>query len=105
MVAGTVGDDLFITLAGELDLGAITHLDRALASFAVEAPFRRVLVDASAVVFCDSTGIQWLLHLPHRVRAIDGLRMLNVSPAVERVFTVAGLRGLLTRAAPELALG
>ena len=55
-----------------------------------------VLVDFSEVTFCDSTGIRVLLAtLKSQMAGGGSLRLVNVAPAVSRVFEMTGLRNLM----------
>jgi anti-anti-sigma factor len=55
-----------------------------------------VLVDFSEVRFCDSTGIRVLLAaLKNQMAGGGTLRLVNVTPAVARVFEMTGLRNLM----------
>jgi anti-sigma B factor antagonist len=60
------------------------------------APGADVLVDFAEVTFCDSTGIRVLLAaLKHQMAGGGSLRLINVTPAVSRVFEMTGLRNLM----------
>jgi anti-sigma B factor antagonist len=59
-------------------------------------PGDEVYVDFSAVTFCDSTGIRVLLAALKAQMASGGsLWLINVTPAVSRVFEMTGLRNLM----------
>ena len=62
-------------------------------------PGADALLDFSAVTFCDSTGIRVLLTGLKRQMAGGGsLRLVNVNPAVSRVFEMTGLHNLIADA-------
>jgi anti-anti-sigma factor len=64
-------------------------------------PSAEVLVDFSEVRFCDSTGIRVLLAaLKNQLAGGGTLRLVNVSPAVGRVFEMTGLRNLMASSHP-----
>jgi len=59
-------------------------------------PGENVLVDFTNVNFCDSTGIRVLLAaLKSQLAGGGSLRLVNVAPAVSRVFEMTGLRNLM----------
>jgi anti-sigma B factor antagonist len=59
-------------------------------------PTADVLLDFSDVSFCDSTGIRVLLAaLKSQMAGGGSLRLVNVNPAVARVFEMTGLRNLI----------
>ena len=96
-----------ITVRGEVDLATAPDLEVALIDAAARG--QDVLVDFSAVTFCDCSGLGVLAPIAWRMRAA-GRRLkvrLGTAPnaGVVRVFVIAGLAGLLDDAAsiPELA--
>jgi anti-sigma B factor antagonist len=63
---------------------------------AVVDPGDEVLVDLSAVTFCDSTGIRVLLAALKRQMAGGGsLRLVQVTPPVSRLLEMTGLHNLM----------
>lgn len=78
---------------GELDIATAPQ------EFAVErirCPTERVQIDFSAVKFIDAAGLGAVVKLCNFVRAMGGiLELTALEPVVARVFTTAGLGGLL----------
>jgi anti-anti-sigma regulatory factor len=58
-------------------------------------PYERVLVHGRELAFCDSSGLQFLLRLPARLRARGGVHMLSESAQLRRAVEIAGLRSVL----------
>ena len=84
-----------LVVSGELDtLGAerlLARLDRLLGQ-----GHRSVVLDLSAVTFCDSSGISALVRGHARASAAAGrLRLSAASPQVTRVLEVSGLARML----------
>jgi anti-sigma B factor antagonist len=88
-----VGQVHRLTPVGDLDLATVPLLEREFD--AAYSPDETVvmLVDLTELAFIDSSGLKLLLQMharcPHRMRVING------SPAVERLFDVAGVRDSL----------
>ena len=77
----------------EIDSATAPQLAAQLAGL---DPGDDVLVDFSEVNFCDSTGIRVLLAtLKAQMAGGGSLRLINVAPAVSRVFEMTGLRNLM----------
>jgi stage II sporulation protein AA (anti-sigma F factor antagonist) len=79
-----------LVLRGELDLATVPlledHLNRTMRSGA------SVVIDLAGLGFIDSTGLEVLLRADRQLRAADGqLVLLSGSPAVYRVFELAGM--------------
>ena len=92
------GDDLVVTLDGDLDagsrhllLGALDEVDHDLAS-------GRVLLDTSNVTFVDSQGLSALLDLNGRCAE---LRLIAPRASFERLLSVTGTDRLLTVERPR----
>jgi anti-anti-sigma factor len=84
-----------IILDGELDIQTI---ERFLASVqdTLETRPRTIAIDASAVVFMDSSGLAGLLQARSAAGAAGvPFRVSGVSPKVRNRIEVAGLEGLL----------
>jgi anti-sigma B factor antagonist len=80
-------------LTPEIDSATAPQLSAQLAGL---DPGADVLLDFSAVTFCDSTGIRVLLiALKQQMAGGGSLRLVNVNPAVSRVFEMTGLRNLI----------
>jgi anti-anti-sigma factor len=81
-----------LRIGGELDIGAIPALARAIEGMAVDG---RIVVDLLRVTFVDSVGLRWLVRLHNRtVRAGGRLSTLG-SPVVRRLLEISGLAALL----------
>jgi anti-anti-sigma factor len=80
-----------VSVAGQLDLDTAdvlrTALERALA-----APVARIVVDLSAVTFCDSIGLS-VFATTHNACTTRGgyLRLAAPNPFVRRILTIVGL--------------
>lgn len=90
----STGDTARIRLDGELDIhtapGLAGVIDRAIDEAATT-----VVVDASQLRFCDSSGIQVLVQARERLVAGGGtLRVEGVHGSVEKVLAVTGLLNL-----------
>ena len=84
--------------SGEIDMCSARSLDRALAT--IEPP---KMIDMSGVSFMDASGLRVLL-AHYRLLGQGGvLRVVAMSPAVDRVLEVCGLVRLLTDEACPLA--
>ncbi|MFG3043324.1 STAS domain-containing protein [Streptomyces sp. NPDC048241] len=100
---------LFV-LFGELDFDSVVQLheaaDEELAASKGTLP---VVVDCTALTFCDSSGISALLRLYQRLSAQQRvLRLATVPASVSRLFTLTGLDQLFSvhkDAAEALAAG
>ncbi|MFF3216992.1 STAS domain-containing protein [Streptomyces sp. NPDC002886] len=85
-------------LRGDLDFDSVVQLrdaaEKELAGGRQEGP---VVVDCSALTFCDSSGIGALVQLYQRLSA-DGrvLRLASVPAATARLFAITGLNHLFT---------
>jgi anti-sigma B factor antagonist len=95
MTSAREGDVHAIRLFGELDLasaGAVqAELERAEAGDA-----RSLLLDLSGLTFMDSTGVRLVVTAHARSRAdADRLALVRGPAAVQRVFEICGVDGLL----------
>jgi len=80
-----------LSVAGEID-----HDSRDILGDAADAAFqagrRRLVVDLSAVTFCDSGGLSLLVDLHKRAAALGGeLRLAGVQPPVTTVLLATNL--------------
>ncbi len=83
-----------LTLAGELDHDTAEPL-RAAFEAARASGGRRLLVDVSGLAFCDSTGLNVLLHNRLAARETGGsLELIGLHRPVARMFHVTGADGL-----------
>ncbi|MEU5949997.1 STAS domain-containing protein [Micromonospora sp. NPDC047465] len=96
------GGGTCLRLAGELDLSTAPELNAAIDRL-VDGGERRLLVDLTELVFCDSTGIAAFVRGDNRVAADGGwLRVTGASGRVDRVLQVTGLADVL-RYEPDTA--
>jgi anti-sigma B factor antagonist len=85
----------FVALSGELDLATVERLRTVLAEAEAAAP-QRIVLDLSALQFCDSVGMTEIAHASSRAQERGyELRIRRGPRAVHRVFEITGLdRGL-----------
>ncbi|SEF63821.1 anti-sigma B factor antagonist [Thermomonospora echinospora] len=80
-----------LTVTGELDHHTAPRLRTALEEIELEAG-SALVIDLSAVTYCDSTGITVLVTAYHRTQAEGAsLALAGLTPDLTRVFTVVGL--------------
>lgn len=92
----TDGATAAVRLTGELDVHTAPSLGEALAA-AQEGGATLVEIDAGALRFCDSSGIQVLVQARERAVAADGsVKLVNVHGTVEKVLSVTGLLELFS---------
>jgi anti-sigma B factor antagonist len=92
----TSGTGSVLTLVGELDLSTVGRVRTALDALAL-GPGRRLVLDLSGVVFCDSSGITALVVAHNRVRAVDAeLVLAGVPDHLVRMLRVVGLDQVFT---------
>lgn len=91
--AGPGGRERVLALRGELDYASAAQLREAAdAVLAGPQPPALVVLDCSALEFCDSSGINVLIGMHQRLEARGGvLRLAGVPGSVTRVFTLTGL--------------
>ena len=91
------GDRLVVRLSGELELATKATLRTAIAG-ALTDQVRQIMVDASGLTFCDSTGVSTLVNLC-RTADVAGrqLWVANLQPRVRRVLEITGMMTYLTR--------
>ncbi|WP_406179144.1 STAS domain-containing protein [Streptomyces sp. NBC_01006] len=78
-----------VTLSGELDHDTAEPLRQALETACQDGG--RLLVDLSRLDFCDSTGLNVLLHARLAVQEAGGsLELVGLHPPVERMFRITG---------------
>ncbi|WP_243726029.1 STAS domain-containing protein [Actinomadura rubrisoli] len=94
VVARVRGDTAVAAVTGEIDL----HTSDALRARLVElhgAGFRRLVVDFTAVPFCDATGLGALVAAHNHVAARGGqIALAGVRPAQLRLLRITGLHRL-----------
>ena len=81
-----------ITPVGELDLATVPILQREYRRALEDPAARMIVVDLRRLTFIDSTGIGVLLHMSAECAEADRLRLINGSPAVERLIELIGVR-------------
>ena len=88
---GAGAEERRVALKGEVDVSSsvalAAHLDQLLASGAT-----RVVLDASAVSFIDSTGLRVLVEVASRLEIVGGALVVDpMSASVRRVLEITGL--------------
>ena len=93
-------DDARVRPVGELDIATVGRLDERLRELR-EAGGKRFVLDLRGLTFIDSTGLRLVFELDSFARR-DGIELSLVSGprAVQRVFEVAGIAGLLPFRSP-----
>jgi anti-sigma B factor antagonist len=84
-----------LTPVGELDIATAPVLQEAFDAVFVDGDAGKIVVDLSELAFMDSTGLHLLAKLNAACEHADRLRVINDSPAVERLFDIAGVRAYL----------
>jgi anti-sigma B factor antagonist len=93
-------DDTVVSVAGEVDLASGPWLrDRVLSTLGVSG--HRLLLDLSRVTFIDCAGLRTLLTTCRSARWLGcSVRLVALSPQVERVADLADMRELLPLSLP-----
>jgi anti-sigma B factor antagonist len=91
------GDRTVLALAGEIDLYTAPRLQTELTRALAASDSAQIVVDMSAVDFCDSTGMNVLL-AAHRLAAERGGDLVLARPraAVRKILEVTGLHSVFT---------
>jgi anti-sigma B factor antagonist len=91
------GDHIVLALAGEIDLYTAPRLQTELTAAVAAAKSAQIVVDMSAVEFCDSTGMNVLL-AAHRLASEKGgdLTLAAPRPPVRKILEVTGLQSVFT---------
>ena len=91
------GDHVILALAGEIDLYTAPKLQSELTSALAGGKSASIVVDMSAVEFCDSTGMNVLL-AAHRLATERGgdLTLAAPRPDVRKILEVTGLQSVFT---------
>lgn len=85
-----------VALGGELDLSVVDQLDSAVQQ-AVGDGLRLVVLDLSALSFCDSSGLGGLLRAARVLREADGtLLVAGAHDAVQRLLQLTSMERALT---------
>ena len=85
-----------ITLAGELDLSAVTTIDAAIREALTDSRASTVKLDLAAATFIDSTALGALVR-GRRAAMAEGRRFVVVNPTghVLRVLEITGVAAIL----------
>ena len=98
------GDQVRLSLFGELDIAAAPRVDEALAEVEPDHP-AHVVLDLRGLTFLDSTGLRSILGADARAREQDRrLTLIQGPEVVQRVFSITGLEGRLDIVEDETAL-
>ncbi|MFE3761739.1 STAS domain-containing protein [Streptomyces sp. NPDC059104] len=93
VAVGAMDGVTVLTLTGELDHDTAAPLREALE--AAVAPGGRMVVDMARLDFCDSTGLNALLHARLSVQEAGGrLELAGLSGPVARMFRITGADGV-----------
>jgi anti-anti-sigma factor len=84
-----------LTPIGELDLATVPLLESAFGAVLRDDDAETIIVDLTELSFMDSTGIHLLIRMQRACADDDRLRVVNGSPAVERMLDLAGVRAHL----------
>jgi anti-sigma B factor antagonist len=84
-----------LTPVGELDLATAPLLESAFNTVFRDADAAMIVVDLTELSFMDSTGIALLIRMHGACADVDRLRVINGSPAVERMLDLTGVRARL----------
>ena len=91
------GSITIMSLGGEIDLYTAPRLHGELVSVLSGDSPVQVVVDLSAVEFCDSTGMNVLLAAHRRAREQGGdLELAAPPPAIRKILHVTGLESVFT---------
>ena len=95
------GDRVVVVLEGELDLHGVSRfegeIDKALAT-----PVAGVEIDATDLMFVDSSGLRAILQVKEQIEATGAtFQVRTVSAAVQRVLQIAGLTDVLFPSGPD----
>lgn len=97
MSSRSQGDHTIVSLAGEIDLYTAPHLQSELAAAMGPADPVQIVVDMSAVEFCDSTGMNVLLAAYRKACERGGdLTLAQPRASVRKVLEVTGLASVFT---------
>lgn len=91
------GDRTVLALAGEIDLYTAPRLQTELTAALAGTDPARLVIDMSAVEFCDSTGMNVLL-AAHRLACERGGELALAAPraGVRKILEVTGLQSVFT---------
>ncbi|UUN30478.1 STAS domain-containing protein [Streptomyces sp. FIT100] len=90
-------DIVVVALTGELDHDTAEPL-RAALDEGIASGARRLLVDCSELLFCDSTGLNVLLHARLAAQETDArVELAALRPQVARMFAITGAGAVFPR--------
>ena len=91
------GEHIVLALAGEIDHYTAPRLQAELTAALAAAKSGQIVVDMSAVDFCDSTGMNVLL-AAHRLASEKGGDLTLAAPRapVRKILEVTGLQSVFT---------
>jgi anti-anti-sigma factor len=90
------GSTALIAISGELDLHAIGDLRRRVDA-AFEGGRRHLVLDLTAVIHMDSSGLAELISCHQRALGLDGgLALVVASEAIRRTLEIRGVKHLFT---------
>jgi anti-sigma B factor antagonist len=88
-----------VRVTGELDISTVAQLVRVIGAAASGAAVKppRLVVDLTALEFCDSTGLRALIGAVKEVHVLGGKVVLAVAPAgmLDHLLELSGLREFL----------
>ncbi|MCX4751048.1 STAS domain-containing protein [Kitasatospora sp. NBC_01287] len=86
-----------LAMEGELDYHSAVQVDEALVAVKGGGPVSALVVDCSALDYCDSTGVSALLRCYAAVQEVGGsFCIAEVPEALARVFEITGLNTVFT---------
>ena len=81
-----------LTPFGELDIATAPVLQEAFETVFNDGETEIIVVDLTELAFIDSSGVRLLLNMDAVCKHAGRLRVINGSPAVERLLDVVGVR-------------
>ena len=84
-----------LTPTGELDIATAAVLEAAINDALAEEAATMIVVDLTALKFIDSSGLGVLIRATERCQDVNRLRIVNGSPAVQRILDLTGARPML----------
>ncbi len=84
-----------LTPLGELDIASAPVLRAEFDAVVGDDSAEKIVVDLTRLSFIDSTGLALVLLMADETKEHDRLRIVNGSPAVDRLFDLTGVRNSL----------
>ncbi len=84
-----------LTPFGELDIATVPILESEFHAVQPDSTAEMIVVDLTQLRFMDSAGINLLARLNALCEPTDRLRVINGSPAAERIIDLSGMRNHL----------